>query len=91
MDVTSVFRILKGGVCFAKIIDRFQSLPTRFYYKKHFYSNARLKLAKNQANVKQYTEAELFLFENYSYSSSKLSSKNNSRYSKKETKEEVCL
>ena len=31
------------------------------------------------------------LFENYSYSSSTLSSKSNSTYSKKEAKEQVCL
>ena len=31
----------------------------------------RLKLAKNQANAKQHPEAELLLFENYTYSSPK--------------------
>ena len=36
-----------------------------------FISNARLKLGKNQANAKQHPETELFLFENYSYSSSR--------------------
>ena len=36
-----------------------------------------MKLAKNQANDKQHPEAELLLFENYSHSSSTLSSKNN--------------
>ena len=34
-----------------------------------------MKLAKNQANAKQHPETELFLFENYSLSSSTLSSK----------------
>ena len=34
-----------------------------------------MKLAKNQANAKQHHETELFLFENYSLSSSTLSSK----------------
>ena len=48
-----------------------------------FISNTRLKLAKNQANAKQNPEAELLLFENYSHSSSTLSSKNNRTYSKK--------
>ena len=38
-------------------------------------SNAKLKLAKNQANAKQHPEAELLLFENYSLLSSMLSSK----------------
>ena len=42
-----------------------------------FISNTRLKLAKNQANAKQHRQAELLLFENYSHSSSPLSSKNN--------------
>ena len=45
--------------------------------------NARLKLSKNQANAKQHFEAELFKFENYSHSSSTLSTKNNITYSKK--------
>ena len=38
-------------------------------------SNARLKPGKHQANAKQHPEAELLLFENYSKSSSTLSSK----------------
>ena len=54
-----------------------------FFVSNTFISNARLKLAKNQANAKQHPEAELLLFENYSHSSSTLSSKNNSTYSKK--------
>ena len=54
-------------------------------------SNARLKLAKNQANVKQHPEAELLFFENYSHSLSMLPSKNNSKYSKKKQKKNyVC-
>ena len=32
---------------------------TPFFYKQHFISNARLKLAKTQANAKQQPEAEL--------------------------------
>ena len=39
-------------------------------------SNARLNLAKNQANAKQQPEAELLLFENYSHALSTLSFKN---------------
>ena len=42
-----------------------------------------MKLDKNQPKAEQYPEAELLLFENYPLSSSKLSSKNNRRYSKK--------
>ena len=34
-------------------------------------------MEKKQANAKQYPEAELLLFENYSHSSSTLSPKNN--------------
>ena len=49
-----------------------------------------MKLTKNQANAKQHPEAKLLLFENYSYSSSKLSCKNKKICCKK-TKEQVCL
>ena len=45
-----------------------------------------MKLAKNQANDKQHPEAELFLFENYSHSSSTLSSKNNRTYPENQQK-----
>ena len=51
----------------------------------------RLKLAKNQPKAKQHTDTELFLFENYPLSLSKLSSKNNRRYCKKCIKNYVCL
>ena len=54
-----------------------------FFASNTFLSNARLKLAKNQANAKQQSETELLLFENYSHSSSTLSPKNNRAYSKK--------
>ena len=40
-----------------------------------FISKARLKWAKNQIKVKQHPEDELLLIENYSLSSSTLSSK----------------
>ena len=50
---------------------------TPFFISDTFISNARLKLAENQAKVKQYPEAKLLLFENYSLSSSTFSSKNN--------------
>ena len=42
-----------------------------------------MKLAKNQANAKQHSGAELLLIENYSHSLSTLLSKNNRVYSKK--------
>ena len=43
----------------------------KFKNKLHAFliSNARLKLAKNQANAKQHPEAEHLLFENHSLSS----------------------
>ena len=53
-----------------------------FFISNNFISNVRLKLTENQANAKQYAEAELLLFENYSYASSTLPSKNNGTYPK---------
>ena len=58
----------------------YKLLITRFLISNTFISNARLKLAKN--HVKEHTEADLELFENYPHSSSTLSFKN-SVYSKK--------
>ena len=43
-------------------------------------------MAKNQAKPKQHAEVDYLLFENYSFSSSTLLSKNNRRYSRKCTK-----
>ena len=63
---------------------------THIFICNTFISNATLKLAKNQANAKHKPEAELLLFENYSHSSSTLSSKNNRTYSKKKQKNK-CL
>ena len=48
-----------------------------------FVSNIRLKLTKNQTKVMEHPEAKLLLFENYSLSTSMLSSKTNMRYPKK--------
>ena len=45
-------------------------------------SNARLKLTKTQAQTRQHPETEPLLFENYSLSSSTLSSKNDRKYYK---------
>ena len=42
-----------------------------------FISNARLKLAKNQAKAKQHAGAKLLLYENYWLSSTTLSCKTN--------------
>ena len=60
-----------------------KQVDTRFFISKTLISNARVILAKNQADTKQHPEAELLLFENYSLFSSTLSSKNNRRYSEK--------
>ena len=48
-----------------------------FFISNTFITNARLKRAKNQARAKQHPEAELLQFENYSLSTSTLSSKKN--------------
>ena len=56
---------------------------THFFISNTFISTVRLKLAKNQVNAKQRSEAEPLLFENYSNSPSTLSSKNNREYSEK--------
>ena len=59
---------------------------------KTFISDARLKLAKNRAKAKQHPQAEFLLFKSYSLFSCTLSSKTNSRYSKKCTKNKfVCF
>ena len=68
-----------------------KSVQNFFYISNTLISNARLKLAKNQANVKQHPEAELLFSENYLHSLSMLPSKNNSKYSKnKQKKNYVC-
>ena len=59
-----------------------KSVSHAFFISNTFISNTRLKLTKNQAKSKQHPEAKLLLFENYSLSSSMLSSKNNWRFSK---------
>ena len=64
---------------FPCLSNRLESLTMHAF----FISNARLKLAKNEANAMQHHETELWLFENYSHSSSTLSSNNNMAYSKK--------
>ena len=56
----------------------------RFRLHAFFISNKQRQAKigkKNQANAKQHPEGEILLFENYSHSSSTLSSKNNRTYS----------
>ena len=57
-------------------------LYTIFFNKQHLYKQRRTEIGKNQTKVKQHPEPELLLFDNYSFSSSTLSSKNNRGYSK---------
>ena len=77
LDTTTLFSLVLIEFTSSMI-----SLVTQF-----FISNARLKLSKNETRAKQYPEAKLLLFENYSLSSSK----NNRIYSKKCTKKQVGL
>ena len=56
---------------------------THVFDKQHSYGQRQVELVKNQANAKQHPEAELLLYENYSHSSSTISSKINRGYSKK--------
>ena len=61
------------------------------FYKQHFYKQHHFEIGK-KSKAKQHPEAELLLFENYSLSSSTLSSNNNRRYSEKCAKiEYVCI
>ena len=53
-----------------------------FFYKQHFYKQCQAENDKIQVKAQQHPEAELFLFENYSLSSRKLSFKDNGSYSK---------
>ena len=65
---------------------------TLYFYKQHFYKQRQAGICKKkQAKTKQHPKAELLLFENYSLSSSTLSSKNNRKYSKKCAKKQVLL
>ena len=78
------------AVAFVAVISTF--LTTRFFRSNIIINNTRLQLAKNQANGKHHPVAKLWLFENYSHSSSPLSSKNNRTYSKNKQKNKcVCI
>ena len=63
-----------------------------FFICNTFISNARLKLAKNQANAKQHPEPVILLFENYWHFSSMLLTKSNRAYSKNKQKHKcACI
>ena len=71
---SGIFRTLRNAFIYRNLVDT----PGihAFFISNPFISNARMRLANNQANAKQHPEVEhLLLFENYSYSSSTLSSK----------------
>ena len=61
----------------AMIISNSSEIHAFPFYKQNFY--------------KQHPGAELLLLENFSHSSSTLSSKNNKMYSEKYPEEQVCL
>ena len=69
------------------------NVPAKIEYKVFFTSNpfignVRLKSAKNQTNVKQHREAELLLFQNYTFF---IHAENNRTYSKQMSKQQMCL
>ena len=55
----------------------------KFIFGLYSFALHLLKLVKDQVKVKQQPEAEILLFENYSFSSFMLPLKTNTRYSKK--------
>ena len=59
----------------------------RFFYKQP----QAVPGKKNQGKAKQHPDAELLVFENYSFSSSTLSSKKNKRHSKSVPKKQIRL
>ena len=65
-----------------KMVETRSSSNTSYFYKQHFYKQRQAEIDKKQKNkkkkqakAKQYPEAELLLFENYSFPSSMLSTK----------------
>ena len=85
--IANEISLFKGTYGFGKLF----LVTNRTYDVLHFFSQIisntckwrRAKIGKKkQANAMQHPEAELLLFEIYSHSSSKLSSKNNKTYPK---------
>ena len=85
--IVNEISLFKGTYGFGKLF----LVTNRTYDVLHFFSQIisntckwrRAKIGKKkQANAMQHPEAELLLFEIYSHSSSKLSSKNNKTYPK---------
>ena len=73
LDVKMFKRFIKGALNNVFLYFSFFDISSTFI------SNTRLKLVKNQTKAKQHSEVELLLLENYSLSSSTLSSKNISK------------
>ena len=73
---TCLQKRINRNISFCNIIFKSSKQLHAFFMSNTFISNARLKLTRNQANAKQHPEAKLLLFQNYSYSSYTLSSKN---------------
>ena len=76
------FLLTKAGNTLAQIFRQMQLYA--FFNKQHQAEIGKKK--KKKAKAKKHPEADFLLFENYSLSSSMLSSKNNSRYYKKCTR-----
>ena len=82
--------VVYGCGLWQAVVDR-HIIGQAIFVSNTFINNAGPKLAKNQANAKQHSEAEPLLFKNYSHSSCKLLFKNNRIYSNDEAKEQVWL
>ena len=88
-NLLSLENIIKGQITCKKVAVDYAAFIFVLYtlvYKQHFYKQHQAEIGKNQANAKQHPEAERLTFENFSHSSSTLSSKKNRTYSKKSAK-----
>ena len=86
-NLLSLENIIKGQIICKKVAADYAAFIFVLYtliYKQHSYKQYQAEIGKkNQANAKQNPEAERLTFENFSHSSSTLSSKKNRTYSKK--------
>ena len=82
-DVRSEIHLVQRDIVSTGQPVRASKKCTLFFVRNTLINNARLKLKKkNQANAKQHHESVVLLFDNYSYSSSTLSFKNNETFIK---------
>ena len=77
------FLLTKAGNTLAQI---FRQMQLYAFFNKQHQAEIGKEKKKKEAKAKKHPEADFLLFENYSLSSSMLSSKNNSTYYKKCTK-----